>query len=270
MLKNVEVMKQKVPVKVYLHLIQKNQISPNFYLSEAYLKIGKVTCWEENGWVWCEADDWCLFPPLYKSWGFMKEIPQRVWTDFPDCGMPKEFYKSEFFDYEYILDPTHFLTMIGGKWEKYRKNSRKWAKTHSNWSYKDVSDDKDIKALLVSWLEGKKDSMEDAEFAVNYILSDEKKGVFRKFLYDADTNQLKAINVYDENYKFINYRFCIVHPGESFLDEFARYLFYTDPIIQEKGKLVNDGGCLGSKGLERFKDSLNPVSKRKVYSWIKK
>jgi hypothetical protein len=77
-----------------------------------------------------------------------------------------------------------------------------------------------------------------------------------------------AVNAWDENWQYINFRFCIIRQGEPFLDEFARWLFYTDGQIQAKNKLVNDGGTLGNPGLEHFKDKLNPVHKRKVYSWL--
>jgi hypothetical protein len=52
------------------------------------------------------------------------------------------------------------------------------------------------------------------------------------------------------------------------LDEFVRYLFYTDREILSKNKFINDGGTVGNSGLERFKDKLNPFRKRKVYSYI--
>jgi len=88
-------------------------------------------------------------------------------------------------------------------------------------------------------------------------------------LYD-ENEQLMAINAWDENWEFINYRVCIVRQNEPFLDEFVRWLFYTDSQIQSSGKLVNDGGTLGSPGLERFKDKMNPYRKRITHSWIKK
>jgi len=59
------------------------------------------------------------------------------------------------------------------------------------------------------------------------------------------------------------YRYCIADPDEPFLDEFMRLLFYQRNAA---GKLVIDGGVLGRPGLERFKDKLNPVKKRPVYS----
>ena len=78
-----------------------------------------------------------------------------------------------------------------------------------------------------------------------------------------------AINAWDVNWKYINYRVCMVRENEPFLDEFARWLFYTDPDIIKVNKLINDGGTLGCKGLERFKDKMNPKKKVEMYSWIK-
>jgi len=89
----------------------------------------------------------------------------------------------------------------------------------------------------------------------------EKMGLYKD-------GKLVAINIWDENYKYINYRYCIVDRKEPFLDEFVRYLFYTDLVILKTGKLVNDGGTVGNQGLEHFKDKLNPIRKRKVHSYI--
>jgi hypothetical protein len=92
-------------------------------------------------------------------------------------------------------------------------------------------------------------------------------GVHKKYLYYG--NQIVAMNVWDENYKYINYRFCLVKSDERYLDEFCRFLFYTDMDVYFQRKLINDGGVLGSSGLEFFKDKMNPLRKRTVYSYFK-
>jgi len=75
---------------------------------------------------------------------------------------------------------------------------------------------------------------------------------------------LVGLNVWDENYAFVNYRLCIDN-GEPYLQEFLRYLFYTQDVLATE-RWVNDGGSLGREGLERFKLKLNPVAVWKVFS----
>jgi len=48
------------------------------------------------------------------------------------------------------------------------------------------------------------------------------------------------------------------------MGEYLRLQFYQ---ALEPDTLVNDGGALGSEGLERFKRKLNPVEVRERRSW---
>ena len=258
-----------LPLSFYLDRGKKIKLIPNFFVSEPYLKLSKVLCISYSCWVWIEDDKWLLFPPLNISKKVNYQCPflsqlKPVWSDF-ESSIPYLFDK-RFLDWEYIFNPTHFNDLIGGKWEVYRKNRRKWPRTHEKWSYSSISHQRSACLLVSEWLEGKEDDIQDAELLAEYILGDQP-GVHKKYLYDLD--ELIAINAWDENWHYINYRFCIIKKGQSYLDEFVRNLFYTDPEIQAKNKLINDGGCLGSSGLERFKDKLNPIKKRAVYSWIK-
>jgi hypothetical protein len=262
---------KKIEIRTYLKRAEELGIDPNFYLSEAYLILSNAVCHTKRGWVWISEGDWCLFPPLPLNPLAIVLPPyelRKIWSDFE--GKSPNYFHSEFLDWEYILNPTHFNNLSGGKWESYRKNVRKWPKIHPNWEYSNIFIGKEIQELLGEWLEGKKDNVQDADLLATFIIipqDDSFMGIYRKFLYDSD-GKLVAINVWDENYKYINYRYCIVKDKNPYLDEFARYLFYTDPEIQAKGKLINDGGSIGNKGLEKFKDKLNPVRKREVHSWF--
>ena len=261
-------MKQKVPIQLYLQVAESSQINPNFYLSEPYLRLSGVECWEDEGYVWVTADEWDMFPCLPVSFPkIAKQTGNRIWSDFDRYSFIAQDYTWEFLDFEYIFNPNHFLTMIGGKWEVFRKNCRKWLKTNANASYKtDIPTSDKIEKLLLDWLLRKGETVQDAELIANYTLNKDYH-INRKFLYNA-WGDLVGINVWDENWKYLNYRFCIVR-DEDYLDEYLRFLFYTDPEVLVSGKLVNDGGSLGNYGLERFKDKMNPVRKRKVYSWLK-
>lgn len=263
-------MTTKQEVKIYLKRAEELGIDPNFYLSEPYLNLAGAQCYTRLGWTWIEEGDWCLFPPLPMTpLGFMTPPYdlRKVWSDFE--GKHPNYYHSTFLDWEYIFNPNNFNNLSGGKWEVFRKNIRKWPKQHPNWEYSTWFVGTEVQELLGGWLEGKKEEMQDAQLFIDFIIipqADSYNGIYRKFLYR--DKKLVAINVWDENYKYINYRYCVVKSDEPYLDEFARYLFYTDHEIQDKGKLINDGGSIGNKGLEAFKDKLNPVRKREVHSWF--
>jgi hypothetical protein len=262
-------MVKEVSLNEYLKRAEQLKINPNFYLSEPYLLLSKAKCFIDNGWIWIESDGWCLFPPLFLSdYSLLGEYPNKnVWSDFG--GVVYQLYKlrPSFLDWEYIFNPIDFTDLSGGKWNTYRKNIRKWPKSNENWVYCDRFDKYAAGLLLERWFNKKSDKVEDADLIADFVVFSDLPGIHRCCLYDKN-EQLKAINVWDENWRFTNYRFCIVEPDESWLDEFARWLFFTDSEMQT-GKLVCDGGTLGNVGLEMFKDKLNPLSKRKVFSWIK-
>lgn len=258
---------KKQEVSLYLKLLEEQRIDPNFFCSEPYIRLCGGECYEDQGWVWIEDSDWILFPPLIAVNVALSTLypKKQIWSDFVNHDVNEFSYFTKnptFVDFEYIFDPNNFQNLSGGKWETYRKNIRKWPKQNETWKYK-VSDDQKSFKLLADWLECKKKIVEDGELIAKFLVTE--TGVFRKNLYD-ERGELVAINIWDENYKYINFRYCIVKEKQPFLDEFARYLFYID--IAKQGKLVNDGGSLGNAGLEHFKDKLNPVRKRKVYSWL--
>lgn len=251
----------------YLHLAQQQKIEPNFYLSEPYLHLCGAECWERDGWLWVEADKWVLFPPLPIDDTVQGRYRMtRIWSDFVTTDYLE--LQPQFLDWEYIFNPVAFNTMVGGAWEIFRKNSRKWPRTHANWVYCDYFDSHAAALLVTEWLEARQQDVQDADLIIEYVLNlQHLPGIKRRCLYDGE-ERLMAINAWDENWQYINFRFCIIKQGEPFLDEFVRWLFYTDGQIQAKNKLINDGGTVGNVGLEHFKDKLNPVRKRKVMSWI--
>lgn len=260
-------MKTKSEVSHYLKMMEKQKIDPNFYTSIPYITLSDGICYEEKGTIWIEANNWMLFAPLISDYSKLKlPLPlKRIWSDFSNMSNTI-FDKNliEFLDWEYIFDPNSFKELSGKKWETYRKNIRKWPKRNPNWLYTGHLDQEECLKLLGYWFEEKAENLQDAELMIKFIEND--NGIFKKGLYK--DGKLVAINIWDENYKYINYRYCFVDHCEPFLDEFVRYLFYTDKEILSKNKFINDGGTVGNSGLERFKDKLNPFRKRKVYSYI--
>ena len=262
----------------YLKWIESHQIPPNFWMSEEYITKKELfwSCGETvKGWKETpESEEW-FFPPSVSTFLFDGMISYKhgdIFAGFAlsasNCG------NAIFLDYQFLYNPKDFLEMKGHKWATFRKNSRKYPKrTSSNLFYRDLNDlsnfdwtpselNSDIDELCMNWSERKNHNIHDPELLVKYLY----QGEHRKGLFDGDV--LVGINVWDENFQFINFRYCI-DDGEPFLNEYMRYLFYTDPEIQAKNKLVNDGGALDSKGLKKFKKKLNPTSILKVYSYKK-
>ena len=251
-----------------LELLENRVINPNFYTSLTYLRLSNAVCYERGFWIWVEADGWMVLPALPTGdWARIKYYPDLpVWSDFEGYEVFPKLLQKQFLDVEYIFDPKAFNDLSGGRWCAYRKNSRKWFKSQEKWVYEGVTRGDEGK-LIGEWLETKGDTVLDGDFMLRYLLRDDREGG-RKYLYD-EKGELVALNAWDTNHRYVNYLFCITRPGVPYLEEFVRYLFYTDPEIQGTGKLVNDGGCLDNLGLRKFKEKLNPRSVRNVNSLIK-
>jgi hypothetical protein len=260
----------------YLTLAERQKIRPTFFHSLPYLLVSKAKAYLENGWVWVEADDWLLFPGMLVQMGKgLAPYPHdKVWiyTTFNEKNKPpimlSEFV---FLDYEYIFDPNSFKDLSGGSWNVYRKNIRKWPKSHQKWVYTDKFNQNSILKLLLEWVDAKSETIKDFPFIWSYFNRTSASlislGIYIKVLKD-ENNEIVAINTWDVNWKFVNFRFCITKPGEDYLQEFTRYLFYTDPDVLKWEMLVNDGGALDNPGLEKFKDKMNPKEKNLMYSLI--
>jgi len=247
-------------------------VAPNFWCSEEYFINANFQERELNGALGVfEFDEGLLvFPPLdidgRLQWP--KGFPDRVWSDF--AGFSWAGAESEFLDFEFLYDPQRFLNMIGGSWMVFRKNSRKFpARLGQALTYRRLTEGEmegALTELLIGWLEEKGEEAEihDGDLMLDFALHGEN----RKALFD-DAGQLWGVNVWDENYQYVNYRYCLC-AKEPFLGEYMRLIFYTDEEILTKGKLINDGGALDSEPLRVFKEKLNPIRVREVCGWRKK
>jgi len=272
------------PASRYLQELKKLGVDPNFWCSDEYLQ--KAGCEEEGqtSFVSGEISDLSLsvwdgeilmFPPIQYVRQRFAPIPReaKVWSDFLGYRSPLPLSlepcleKAELLDLEYIFDPQHFQHMDGGKWMVFRKNCRKWPKRNTlQFSYTgdpDLLADVDgLRDVLMSWLGVKgNENIHDDEVLVKYLLN----GNHRKILLNA-RGEIVGINIWDYNWKYINFRYCICRP-EPFLPEYMRWLFYSDPLILGDGRKVNDGGILDKPSLKDFKDKMNPCQVREVYSW---
>jgi len=204
--------------------------------------------------------------------GWPEETPDKVWSDLPGFAAVAGPSEAIPLDLEYLYDPRSFLDMKGKSWAVFRKNVRKFPDrykggTEYNWiDFYDLRRDRreeKIGSLLEEWLEDRPDQeIHDSQLMIDYLF----RGWRRKVLWNTSSNQLLGINVWDENWKYVNFRFSICR-NTPFLSEYMRYLFYTDKTILNPNKLVNDGGVLDNDSLKRFKDKLNPISVRQVNSW---
>jgi len=253
-------------------------IDPSFYHSLAYLEMAGAEAWSNPVYTWVTLEGWIMFPPLLLSGlgivGEGRYFPKGdIWcNDLDNNYVGSGAWHPELLDHEYIFDPAEFNRMDGGKWNTFRKNVRKWPRENPEWIYTDdlIAWDP-LPPLMGEWLEDRAADTEDAELMLKMVFS-AHHGMGKKFMYNGKQTpgnsygDLVGVNVWDMSYKYVNYRLCIAKPGERFLDEFMRYQFYKDEWLWLSGKKVNDGGSLGREGLERFKDKMNPLEKRKRYS----
>lgn len=253
----------------YLDALEAAEISPNFWCSEEYFERAGWETFSNFGMTWVEdREGEVVLPALLR--GSFAHKPWSVWSDLEGYSGHIQL-RREFLDHNFIYDPRNFLKMEGGSWAVFRKNSRKFASRNpeKRLSYLDLNHidgvlREDLPDILLSWLEGKPgEVIHGDDVMLDYV----ENGRNRKVLLDQLGN-VYGVNIWDENYKYINFRFCICRP-EPFLSEYMRLLFYTDREILEAGKLVNDGGALDNRDLADFKMKLNPVEVKDVFSWKK-
>ncbi len=262
-------MKKQVPIKNYLNASRKIGVKSNFYLSQTYLELIGATCHFDNRMLFIRDEVVILFPPI-KNGKFCCSPLNKIWSDL---GANVTGYAYQFLDYEYIFDPLDFDNMEGGEWKVFRKNVRKWPRANPDWKYVWKHELKDYQlctvfSLIRGWLISKITDCQDADLLADVAHFSDLSGIQRKYLLYED--KVVGINAWDENWEYINYRVCMVDKSQLYLDEFMRYIFYTDLDIRAKGKWVNDGGVLDNPKLEKFKDKLNPLIKKKIYSLVKK
>ena len=255
--------------RVYLARIQEAKLTPNFLMSEEYLEKSDPVCHAtvfDQGFKCSDSDEW-LIPPIPQNSmvrvGSVK-TDESVWMYFPVLLQPAESLLSHrwiFCDFQIIYNPVHFLHMVGHPWQVFRKNVTKYPRRSTGkityTRLRENQEESQIVDLIVRWSKGKE--IHDHLVMIQFLLRGENRAGL--FLDD----KLVGMNVWDWNFKYINFRYC-VDDGSPFLQEYLRYRFYTDPEILKKGKLVNDGGSLGSEGLLQFKLKLNPIQVFKVYS----
>jgi len=251
-------------------LLEQSPLVPNFWMTEEYVQRKGLQWVEEDGeWGWQELEEggW-IFPPIHNTgpnlFGFDLKAP--CWAGFLVKAMDVSWDQAmNMLDQQFIYDPKQFMDLTGSRWKVFRKNVRKYPDRFPGFlEYKSIQPgeyDLELTEMLLNWAGAKE--VQDNEVMVDYLFNGNQRwGLFRD-------GKLEGVNVADENHKHLIFRYCL-DCGIPFLNEYLRWKFYTDPYVQSSGKLVNDGGSLGSQGLFTFKMKLNPVEVYHVVTTLKK
>jgi hypothetical protein len=231
---------------------------------------GDFIYWFQNGWVVGTPVNMTTgeLLPSNGVCGDYKDWASRIWGGLPGTNFPSD-YKKEFLSFEYIYDPKSFQDLSGNRWQVFRKNIRKFPGRYGNAPLRYIEatseHEGDLKNLFLEWVgtKGEDQEIHDDEVMIDYLFH----GNNRKILVDKN-NYVLGVNIWDSNHFYINFRFNFSR-NIKFLNEYLRYIFYTDPVILNQNKLVNDGGSLDNEKLAAFKEKLNPLEKREIFSYIK-
>ena len=248
----------------YLKRVKRiKNIVPSFWMSQTYFEKAGFKEEETKKTLWVVDEDGnVMFPGMTKSGPTTKGV-NEIWalSEVPPKGTLK------FLDYNFFYSPTNFNNLSGKKWKVFRQNLNKFNRFTEELKkeYRELNDDEknDLMKVFLSWLEADQERIfEGGEIVLAYLEEPPKtvKGLFIN-------GNLEGFNIWDENHRFINFRYCFNNPIIPSINHQLRYLFYTDPEIQAKNKWVNDGGCLDRQRLRFFKDHLNPVNIIKHYTW---
>jgi hypothetical protein len=244
-------------------------------------EIRLVTTFEQSiGVIITDNEGQPMLPPIFSSSRFKNEYKKAVGWDHKlgfEYGMPnmksysqvdKEWEKRlKFVDYQYIYDPKQFLDLSGGQYKTTRKNIRACRQDMGEGIILEPYHEKQkeyLDEIISKWVESVKDKeWYDPETFLNCIFQLPKYWVL-----GMDTDKIYGVVVYDENYRYVNFRACLVNPEYRGLSEYVRILFFREMANQEK--LINDGGDLGNEGLRFFKKRLCPVRVSEIYSVMEK
>jgi len=239
----------------YFQAIANSGLLPNFWCSDTYWDAADWTCHKFGATVWVQDSDGVLMlPPMTPLFGINRKMCiEPIWSSLP--GMEIGRGTNDFLDWNYYYNPGRIAQADGPEFSTFRKNRKKWPDRHQDWRW---GDEKPDVGLVIRWA-GERDYIHSAEILEWYL----KNAPHHICLYYK--RQMVAWMAWDYNPMTVNFRWLIVDPEHAFLDEYCRAWFYEQH--KNSARLVNDGGTLGSKSLEFFKDRLCPLKKEPIYSW---
>jgi hypothetical protein len=258
------------PGCLYFQYLAAHKIKPNWWCSEEYLRFANIDQIIEPGsnsvYLLDKDNDTVMFPPVSLWTGGNWTKQGKCWSDFQDF-FPPQWGKKTPLDYEFIYNPADFVHMTGKRWRTFRKNLKKFpTRIGEPLVYREpkgVEDEVGIGHVVLEWLEKFRDEeVQDHKVMLKFIF----RGSSRAILVGEESLKVYGINIWDRNWHFVNYRYCVCSPI-PFLSEYMRYRFYLDMNERHPGILVNDGGVLDRPSLMEFKNKLNPCKIRRVFSW---
>lgn len=245
----------------YLLKLKESKYLPNFFCSKEYIeKAGWKEINQDNISIIVDDTDNIMLPSLNEK---NEVIGSPYFIGFSNYKLLDK-KRNEFLDYEFIFDPSSANTGIvfGGdkKWKKVYKNINQCSKDiGGKLELFPLSPKEDTEEFLLE-ISKDIDSWYDPEVFIKYILYGEN----RIWVKDSKKRNLGLL-IWDENYKYVNFRYCILRKGIRGLSDFSRILFFSYINNIRPKKLINDGGCLNSKSLYWYKNKLNPIRINKIY-----
>ena len=238
----------------YERRLQLGGWEPNFFVSREYVTASRWEVGNAGGVLAVFDGDQMMLPPVDEGGLLIRGNP---WADYEGYQGDGE---QELMDVQFIYDPISFEDLSGGKREVFRKNTRKFAKAHPGLVYREAESVDELLSSFGLWLDEERE-VYDVEGIMRYLDAADLSRV--RILTDG--SDLIGANVWDENFCYINFRYSFVDPSVRFASEYIRLLFYLD--MRGRGKLVNDGGSLGSDRLHRFKSRLGPERIGEIHTW---
>lgn len=239
-------MEPSIPSR-YLQAMESERILPNFWCSlEYWRRAGVSFAVSFNGTITVTDAEGHLFLPLLCQSGFCTE--PLAFAAFPD-------FPGEVVDRQYIYSPG-LPEMSGTDWKPIRSTMRRVDRKLGSLSLSLLRPKEDVKrtaSLLYAWARSQGEPLYDPELMADFVLN----GDHRLALRD-DNGVLWGVLVWDANYKYTNFRYCIVSGEVEGLSDVARLLFREWCGEHHPNRLINDGGDLDRPGLRRYKMKFQP------------
>ncbi len=248
-------------MKRYLKALRQMGQRPNFWCSSEYARrAGWRSPAGEIVLDVFDADGVQMLPTLVKlerkgnPGPYQINRATRCWAGFAgDSG--------RLLDFEFIYNPADFMDISGPRWKKVRKCIRQ-AKADlpcADLSYGNVYDsDSALNEFVYRWaIQNSTGTFYEPDVMESYMM----EGESRLLLIDphSPSRAAYALLIWDQNWQYINFRYCCVESGVRGLSDLARVKFMRWIHLYYPGRLVNDGGALDSKELFTYKTKLNPL-----------
>jgi len=242
----------------YESLVQASGITPNFWMAESY--------WKAANWSLASNESGVIWPQdaaLERMLPAMESAGTAAWPCWAGWPGPWPDRAGTFLDHQIIYDPKSFADLSGHDRAVFRKNTRHFERMNAGIVYRPIEEGDSPPALLAEWLKEDQE-IYDIDVIVDYLtLLDPQYAA----VLEVEGSPI-GLNVWDENYRFINFRYSFVNRRVKYASEYIRLRFYRD-MLERSEKMVNDGGNLDNQRLLAFKMKLKPIVVQNVYSWFR-